>query len=51
MHDLALAMHGGIEDFTFATQENNLESINQAIRNARMSGGIIAASGFFDPRE
>ena len=35
--------HAGIEDFTFATQENNLETINAAIRNARMSGGIIAA--------
>jgi len=41
--NVLLAMHNGIEDFTFATQENNLESINQAIRNARMSGGIIAA--------
>jgi len=41
--NVLLATHGGIEDFTFATQENNLESINIAIRNARMSGGIIAA--------
>ncbi len=41
--NVLLATHGGIEDFTFATQENNLESINLAIRNARMSGGIIAA--------
>ena len=35
--------HRGIEDFGFHTQENQLESINQQIRNARMSGGIIAA--------
>ena len=41
--NVLLATHNGIEDFTFATQENNLESINQSIRNARMSGGIIAA--------
>ena len=41
--NVLLAMHGGIEDFTFSTQENNLEAINQSIRNARMSGGIIAA--------
>ncbi len=41
--NVLLTTHGGIEDFTFATQENNLEAINIAIRNARMSGGIIAA--------
>ena len=41
--NVLLATHNGIEDFTFSTQENNIESINQAIRNARMSGGIIAA--------
>jgi putative ABC transport system permease protein len=35
--------HHGMEDFTFRTQENQLESIDQQIRNARMSGGIIAA--------
>jgi putative ABC transport system permease protein len=35
--------HKGIEDFSFRTQENWSEGITQAIRNARMSGGIIAA--------
>jgi putative ABC transport system permease protein len=35
--------HRGIEDFTFQTQENQIESINKQIRNARLSGGIIAA--------
>ena len=35
--------HHGIEDFGFQTQENRLDSINQQIHNARMSGGIIAA--------
>jgi putative ABC transport system permease protein len=35
--------HHGIEDFAFQTQENWAEQINSSIRNARMSGGIIAA--------
>ena len=35
--------HHGIEDFGFSTQENQLESINKQIHNARMSGGVIAA--------
>ncbi len=35
--------HVGIEDFTFRTQENWSENISNAIRNARISGGIIAA--------
>jgi putative ABC transport system permease protein len=35
--------HKGIEDFSFRTQENWSEGISQAIGNARMSGGIIAA--------
>lgn len=35
--------HRTIEDFNFQTQETNLENINAQIRNARMSGGLIAA--------
>jgi putative ABC transport system permease protein len=35
--------HRGIEDFEFGTQENWGEDITSRIRNARMSGGIIAA--------
>ena len=35
--------HKGIEDFSFRTQENWGETIEQSTRNARMSGGIIAA--------
>jgi putative ABC transport system permease protein len=35
--------HKGIEDFSFMTQENWSEQIGTAIRNARLSGGIIAA--------
>src|SRR6185503_618768 len=41
--NVMLMRHRGIEDFAFETQENNVENINIAIRNARMSGGIIAA--------
>ncbi|MEY2411179.1 MAG: putative transport system permease protein [Verrucomicrobiota bacterium] len=34
--------HKGIEDFSFMTQENMSEGISTAIRNARLSGGLIA---------
>ncbi len=34
--------HKGIEDFSFMTQENWSENITAAIRNARLSGGIIS---------
>lgn len=35
--------HRGIEDFAFQTQENWSEGITLAIRNARISGGFVAA--------
>jgi len=35
--------HKGIEDFEFETQESWAEQITTSIRNARMSGGMIAA--------
>jgi putative ABC transport system permease protein len=35
--------HKGIEDFAFNTQENWSQNITNAIRNARLSGGVIAA--------
>ena len=41
--NVMLMTHRGIEDFAFQTQENNVDNINTAIRNARVSGGIIAA--------
>jgi len=41
--NVLMLTHRGIEDFNFRTQENQLESIDQQIRNARLSGGIIAA--------
>jgi putative ABC transport system permease protein len=40
--NVLLITHRGIEDFSFQTQENQIESINRQIRNARLSGGIIA---------
>ncbi len=41
--NVLLTTHRGIEDFAFRTQEDWAEQINSAIRNARLSGGIIAA--------
>ena len=41
--NVLMLTHRGIEDFGFRTQENQLENIDQQIRNARMSGGVIAA--------
>jgi len=41
--NVLLCTHNGIEDFSFSTQESNIESVDQTIRNARMSGGIISA--------
>jgi ABC-type antimicrobial peptide transport system permease subunit len=41
--NVLMLTHKGIEDFSFRTQENQIESINMQIRNARLSGGIIAA--------
>jgi len=41
--NVLLMTHKGIEDFEFRTQENQVESINTQINNARLSGGIIAA--------
>lgn len=41
--NVLLMTHRGIEDFEFRTQENQVEQINKQIRNARLSGGLIAA--------
>jgi len=43
IRNIMLNTHKGIEDFTFRTQEDWAEQITTAIRNARLSGGIIAA--------
>jgi putative ABC transport system permease protein len=41
--NVLLMTHRGIEDFVFRTQEDFATEINAAIRNARVSGTIIAA--------
>jgi ABC-type antimicrobial peptide transport system permease subunit len=41
--NVLMVTHRGIEDFSFRTQETQLENINTSIRNARLSGGMIAA--------
>jgi putative ABC transport system permease protein len=41
--NVMLQTHRGIEDFAFRTQEEWAEQISSSIRNARLSGGIIAA--------
>jgi ABC-type antimicrobial peptide transport system permease subunit len=41
--NIMMMTHRGIENFGFQTQENQLDNINKQIRNARMSGGVIAA--------
>ncbi len=40
--NVLMMTHKGLEDFNFRTQENQLDSINLQIKNARLSGGIIA---------
>jgi putative ABC transport system permease protein len=43
MRNILLSTHKGIEDFTFRTQEDWAENIAVFIKNARLSGGMIAA--------
>jgi putative ABC transport system permease protein len=43
IRNVLMNTHKGIEDFSFRTQEEWAENITQFIRNARMSGGLIAA--------
>lgn len=43
IRNILMSTHKGIEDFNFRTQEDWAENINLFIRNARMSGGLIAA--------
>ncbi|MHB1306286.1 MAG: ABC transporter permease [Limisphaerales bacterium] len=42
IRNVLMSVHKGIEDFTFRTQEDWAENINTFIRNARLSGGLIA---------
>lgn len=41
--NVLFSTHKGIEDFSFRTQEDWAENIETFVRNARMSGGTIAA--------
>ncbi len=42
IRNVLMATHKGIEDFSFRTQEEWMEEIDNFIHNARISGGIIA---------
>jgi putative ABC transport system permease protein len=42
IRNVLMLTHRGIEDFGFRTQEDQVRRMNEQIRNARMSGGIIA---------
>ncbi len=42
IRNVLMITHRGIEDFTFRTQEDWAEQIKTFIRNARLSGGLIA---------
>lgn len=41
--NVLMMTHKGIEDFSIRTQESEVDDIDTRIRNARLSGGIIAA--------
>ncbi len=40
--NILMITHNGIEDFTFSTQETQSETIEQSIKNTRISGTLIA---------
>jgi len=42
-YNVLMHTHRGIQDFEFRTKEDDAEEVGAAIRNARRSGGIIAA--------
>jgi putative ABC transport system permease protein len=42
IRNVLMSTHRGIEDFTFRTQEDWAEQIDTFVRNARLSGGLIA---------
>jgi putative ABC transport system permease protein len=42
VHNVLMATHNGLEDFAFRTSEESIEQINTFIRNARVSGSVIA---------
>jgi putative ABC transport system permease protein len=42
VRNVLMLTHRGIQDFGFRTQEDQVRRMNEQIRNARISGGIIA---------
>ncbi|MCP5522505.1 MAG: ABC transporter permease [Verrucomicrobiales bacterium] len=42
IRNILMTTHRGIEDFSFRTQEEWAENIDRFVRNAQMSGGLIA---------
>ena len=42
IRNVLMSTHKGIEDFSFRTQEDWADQINTYVRNARLSGGLIA---------
>jgi putative ABC transport system permease protein len=42
VRNVLMSTHKGIEDFTFRTQEDWADQIKTFVRNARLSGGLIA---------
>jgi putative ABC transport system permease protein len=42
-HNILMSTHKGIEDFAFRTSEETIDRINEFIRNARVSRGVIAS--------
>lgn len=42
IRNVLMINHHGLEDFTFRTQEDLADSIDQSIRNARLSGSVIS---------
>ena len=42
VRNVLMTTHKGIEDFSFRTQEEWAENVTEYVRNARMSGGLIA---------
>jgi putative ABC transport system permease protein len=42
IHNVLMSTHKGLEDFAFRTSEETIDRINTFIRNARVSGSVIA---------
>ncbi len=47
IRNVLMVNHRGIEDFSFRTQEDWADQIHTAVKNARLSGGFIAAISLF----